>query len=171
MNNILPALPEPTGLTPEYLERIAFNHQTDLGVPSGWQEELASYGWLFAGSNNTFLFFERPGYWLRIHKFPTREEWTATVMPEDCRVPRPELGDAGYWIPFPDEMLAPAYRGKGARAKAMSAARELWLLHEGYLRALGIELTGVGTKLFRGSGAGGYVAARTFRRSELSEAA
>lgn len=167
----LPPLPEPVGLTPEYLERIAFNHRTDLVVPSGWQEELASFGWLFASSNNTFLFFERPGYWLRIHKFPSREEWSATVMPEDSRVPRPKLGDAGYWLRFPEEMLAPEYRGRGARAKALAAAKDLWLEHEGYLKTLGIELAGVGVKPFKGSGRGGYVSAKIFRRCELSEAA
>lgn len=161
----LPPLPPPSEITPERLAQIQSQRKFDLRLPSGWNDALQARGWFRAGANEMYVFFERPGYWLRI--FRVYGEWSATVMPAHLRVPRPELGSAGYNLRFPDHMLPPEFRGKGARAKALAAATVLWQEHEGYLAALGIQLTAVGVRQFLGSGSGGYVDSRSYRHRDL----
>lgn len=164
----LPPLPPASAeVTPEYLEQLARNNPDALELPPEWGAALEAHGWLFVGSNQSYLFFERPGYWLRVHTFSDNQGWTATVIPEEMRVPRPTLGNAGYWLPFPLEQRAPDFRGKGAQTRAQAAAKALWLAHEPLLKELGIELVATGARLYHGSGSGGYVAPKAFRRDTL----
>lgn len=160
MSVSLPPLPSPEGLTPNYMAQLAARNKAALKVPEGWMEALADKGWLFAGANEYYLFWERPGYWLRVSTF--EDGWRASIIPEDRRVPRPELGVAGVFIPFPEAMRAPEYRGLGAKAKAGAAASAMWEHHEKYLAKLGIKLTQVASKVFKGTGQGGYVSAQSF---------
>lgn len=161
----LPPLPEPAPLSPERRTWLAEQRRHDLPFPAHWRAALAAHGWLHAGGNRSYVFFERPGHWLRLSRLG--EAWVARIDPETHRVPRPELGSAGLGILFPQGMQPPEYRGRGARTRALEAAKALWLEHEPYLAALGVELHAVGVRLFRGSGRGGYVASQAYRRGEL----
>lgn len=49
-------------------------------------EALADKGWLFAGANEYYLFWERPGYWLRVSTF--EDGWRASILP-----PAPKFND------------------------------------------------------------------------------
>lgn len=136
-----------------------------LHIPQDWETVIQSLGWLHAGANNAYVFFERAGHWLRLTR--AGEDWYATVMPELFRVPQAEGREPGCWVPFPDEQRAPAYRGRGAVAKARLAALALWEEHDEPLAELGIRLSRVGVRQFRGSGAGGYVDTKSYVRHEL----
>lgn len=163
--SLLPPLPVASGITEERLAWLRERRKSDLVIPPEWRVALEAHGWLEAGANDYYVFLERPGYWLRLAK--VHDEWYGSIQPEEFRVPRDELGDAGYGMRFPDEMQAPTFSGRGARARALAAAQAIWKEHEAYLAPLGILLTGVGVRQFRGSGSGGYVAPKAYRRLDV----
>jgi len=127
-------------------------------MPGAWFECLAAAGWTYITSNEGCVFWERPGYWLRLSYF--FEAWSASVLPESFRV--------GMRGEFLDSEQAPVIRGRGAKARALDAALAQWREHEAYLLPLGIMLDCVGVRQNRSSsGCGSSVGVVCYRRHQL----
>jgi hypothetical protein len=141
----------------EALQAAAPSHLVHK-MPVAWFEHLAAARWTYVASNDGCVFWERPGYWLRLSYF--FEAWSASVLPESFRV--------GMRGEFPESEHAPVIQGRGAKARALVAALAQWREHESYLSPLGITLDCVGVRQYRSSGGcGSSVGTVCYRRHQL----
>jgi hypothetical protein len=134
-------------------------------MPVAWIEAIEAHGWTSAGSNQSYVFFEKPGYWLRIFRF--LEGWEASVTPEYFRSsPDP----ASPFERYAETEMAPSFTGKGARARALAHAKALWNEHAAYLAPLGIKLSGVGVFQYQASGgAGSSIGTKWYREHDVAQ--
>lgn len=134
-----------------------------MTIPDALKAGLALHGWEFIESNEHYAFFERGGYCLRLTS--PFGQLMASVLPERYHIPRP--GRAPF-IPRTPENMPPIIQGKQARARGRELACQLWQEHAPQLSALGVQLDAVGVLMFKGTGSGGHVTSRVFRREECT---
>lgn len=128
-------------------------------MPREWEAPLAAAGWTYEASNQGVVFWEKPGYWLRLSYYSGG--WYASVLPENFHVGF-ERGE------FADHEKAKPYLGRGAHQRALEGAAALWLACEAHLEPLGIQLDCVGVRRHRSSsGSGSSIGTVSYRRHQL----
>jgi hypothetical protein len=136
-----------------------------LQLPPGWQAELEARGWEYRGANHNYVFFQQPGYWLRVFCRGGSGTFMASIRPVPYHVPD------GKWppTPFTTDELAPVFTGKGAMRRALEHAAKLWQTHDAYLQPIGIRLHHVGVNQYSAvGGAGSEVAAKFYYRRDVA---
>jgi len=156
----LPPLPE-SNADEKTLAFLESRSSTNFILPPVTQAGIEAQGWLHCVNNERYAFFERPGFGMRVSQH--KGVFQATIVPLRRRWSREHLGDNGRHMPMPEDMLAPEFRGRGAREKARAHAEDVFHDHEGYLRELGVTLTTVEARQYRSSGRGGTMSDRPYR--------